>query len=93
MTAKEPKVYRVEFTKKAAKELERLPEKVQRQIAPVVDGLANEPRPAGCEKLAGEDDLWRVRSGDYRLIYTVRDDLVIVTVVRIAHRKDVYRNL
>lgn len=53
--------------------------------------LANNPRPPGCEKLAGVEDLYRVRAGNYRIIYQVRDDVLLVLVVKIGHRREVYR--
>ena len=56
-----------------------------------MDGLAKEPRPKGVKKLSGADDLYRIRVGDYRVVYQIRDDRLIVLVVRIGHRKDVYR--
>jgi mRNA interferase RelE/StbE len=54
--------------------------------------LADDPRPQGSEKITGSDDLYRIRSGDYRAIYTIQDDRLVVLVVRVAHRRDVYRN-
>ncbi len=56
-----------------------------------MDGLAVNPRPKGVKKLSGLDDLYRIRVGDYRIVYQIHDDRLIVLVVRIGHRKDVYR--
>jgi mRNA interferase RelE/StbE len=83
--------FRVEFTRPALKALADLPQKVQERIAPRIDALAVDPRPRGVEKLEGEDDLYRIRVGDYRVIYTIQDDRLIVVVVRVANRRDAYR--
>ena len=83
--------YSVLFKSSADKALQKLPEKVQRRIALAASELADDPRPAGCVKLEGEDNLWRIRVGDYRIVYTIEDKKLIVLVVRVAHRKDVYR--
>ncbi len=56
-----------------------------------MDALAANPRPKGVKKLTGLDNLYRIRAGDYRIVYQIRDDRLIVLVVRIGHRKDVYR--
>jgi mRNA interferase RelE/StbE len=83
--------YRIEFTRPAMKELADLPRKVRERIAPRIDALTVNPRPRGVEKLKGEDDLYRIRVGDYRVIYSIQDDRLIVTVVRVADRRDAYR--
>ena len=83
--------YRVEFVPAAKRELARLDRSIQRRIGDAIDGLQEDPRPAGCKKLAGQADWWRVRVGDYRIIYAIQDDRLMVWVVRVAHRKDVYR--
>ena len=72
----------------AAKELESLPDKIIDRVAAKLDSLAALPRPAGCKKLRGGDDLWRVRVGDYRIIYAINDALSIVEIRVIRHRKD-----
>jgi mRNA interferase RelE/StbE len=56
-----------------------------------VDALAENPRPAGAKKLKGSSELWRVRAGDYRVIYSIHDDVLLILVVKIGHRGDVYR--
>ena len=80
--------YRVEFTRPAPKAFVDLPRKVQERITPRVNALAVNPRPRGVEKLEAEDDLYRIRVGDYRIDYTIRDDRLIVVVVRVANRRD-----
>ena len=84
--------YRVLIKPSAAKEIEAVDAKRDRQrIVSKVLALAEEPRPTGCEKLAGENDQYRVRVGRYRIVYSIADDELVVLVVRVAHRKDVYR--
>jgi mRNA interferase RelE/StbE len=74
----------------AAKELERLPDKTRRLVADRIQALGAEPSPAGCEKLTGEN-LYRIRQGDYRVVYSITDAELTVLVIRIGHRRDVYR--
>lgn len=83
--------YRIEFTHPARKELADLPRKARERIAPRIDALSVNSRPRGVEKLKGEADLYRIRVGDYRVIYSIQDDVLIVTVVRVADRRDAYR--
>jgi mRNA interferase RelE/StbE len=85
--------YTVRFKPSADKALRKLPEMVQKRIVAAVEGLQSNPRPSGCVKLEGEDALWRIRVGDYRVVYHIRDKELIVVVVRIAHRKDVYKGM
>ena len=84
--------YRVLIKPSAAKEIEAVDQKKDRQrIVAAIRALADEPRPVGCEKLAGESDRYRVRTGRYRIVYSVSDDELVIFVVRVADRKDVYR--
>jgi mRNA interferase RelE/StbE len=85
--------YRVEIKPKALRALAKAPNPQKRRIAKAIDALAADPRPAGCRKLAGSEDTYRVRVGDYRVVYEIADRMLIVYVVRIGHRKDVYRGL
>ena len=82
--------YSVLIKPSAAKELERLPDKLRRQVAKRIQALADNPRPVGVEKLTGEE-LYRVRQGDHRIVYSIEDAVLIVRVVRIGNRRDVYR--
>jgi mRNA interferase RelE/StbE len=82
--------YNVLIKRSAAKELERLPDKIRRQVISRISTLAAQPRPVGCEKLTGEE-LYRIRQGDYRIVYSILDMELIVHVIRIANRRDVYR--
>lgn len=82
--------YRVEFTTAAAKEIRKLDPRIRRRILAGISELEREPRPSGVRKLAGYENAWRIRVGDYRVLYEVVDAQVLVTVVRVAHRRDVY---
>ncbi|MBI3457305.1 MAG: type II toxin-antitoxin system RelE/ParE family toxin [Candidatus Rokubacteria bacterium] len=81
----------VEFKPSAAKALTGLPRADQRRIAAKIDSLTTNPRPHGVEKLEGLQELYRVRAGDYRVVYQILDDRLLVLIVRIGHRRDVYR--
>ncbi|KNY04874.1 plasmid stabilization protein [Microbacterium sp. GCS4] len=83
-------MYRVQFTTAAAKEIRTLDAQIRRRLLGGISQLEREPGPPGARKLAGFDNAWRVRIGDYRVLYEVVDDQVLVTVVRVAHRRDVY---
>lgn len=74
----------------ARKELEPLPGKVIERIFPKLEGLAAEPRPVGCKKLKGRQREWRIWVGDWRVVYTVDDEKLLVSVMRIRHRSEVY---
>ena len=82
--------YRVLIKPSAAKELERLPDKLRRQVAKRIQALAENPRPLGVEKLTGED-LYRIRQGDHRVVYSIADAVLTVLVIRLGNRRDVYR--
>ena len=83
--------YAVSFRRSAEKDLHRLDATVQRRVIKAVEGLADTPRPSGCKKLQGSEDTYRIRVGDYRVIYSVDDSILIVAIERIRHRRDVYR--
>ncbi len=83
--------WRVEVTGRAAKDLASLPQPVLRRVDPGIQGLSNDPRPPGCRKLRGSNDAWRLRVGDYRILYVVDDGRKVVTVARILHRSTAYR--
>ena len=85
--------YRIEVKPQAEKALARIPHPHRRRIARAIDALAHNPRPAGSAKLAGSDDAYRIRVGDYRIVYQVLDKVLIVYIIRVAHRKDIYRGL
>jgi len=83
--------YRVELARRAVRALAGLPRRDQQRIRAAIDLLAGKPRPPGASKLVGESRAYRVRVGDYRVIYEVFDERLVVQVVRIGHRRDVYR--
>lgn len=83
--------YRVELTANARKEIIRAPKEIRVRIEKALDGLRYDPRPHGCIKLAGADNNYRVRVGDWRIVYRIWDAVLEVEVIRIANRGDVYR--
>ena len=84
--------YRITLKASAARELEELPtQKLRRQVVARIRALAEDPRPPGCEKLAGRDAHYRVRQGVYRIVYRIEDVELIVEVIALGHRRDVYR--
>ncbi len=83
--------YRVDIARRVVKALSRLPRREQQRIRAAIDLLAEQPRPPGCTALVGEPHAYRVRVGDCRIVYEVSDDRLVVQVVRIGHRRDVYR--
>ena len=83
--------YRLEVKKSARKSLLALPRAVVQAISQIIDSLADNPYPAGCKKLSGTDHTYRIRSDDYRIVYTVDNDILIIEVVKIGHHKDIYR--
>lgn len=85
--------YIVQYDPRAAKELIKLDRQVARRIAAAIQRLGADPRPPGSRVLAGYPTLSRIRIGDYRVIYTIRDTELIALALRIAHRSSVYRNL
>jgi len=83
--------YAIEFAPSAKRELHKLPRDLQLKLNRRIDSLSIEPRPRGSKKLKGATELWRIRVGDYRVVYEVRDKILVVLVVRVAHRREVYR--
>jgi len=83
--------YTIQIAPSAERALAALDRPAQRRIASRIDALAENPRPAGVKKLQGEPNTWRVRVGDYRVLYTVEDNRLLVVVVKVGHRSHVYR--
>ncbi len=83
--------YEIEFRASAAKEFRKLAPDLKSRIREAINALKEEPRPAGVKKLAGEAHLYRIRVGDYRIIYEINDPTQILIVTRIRHRRDVYQ--
>lgn len=83
--------YRIEWKPSAAKELKRLPRDVIPRVVDAVGRLAADPFPSGVAKLKGSQQTYRLRVSDYRVVYSVANDVLIVEIVRVRHRRDVYR--
>lgn len=83
--------YRVEVAPAAVRQLRKLNPDARRRVQAAVELLADQPRPNGAKKLVGGDGEWRVRTGDYRIIYEIRDDVLLVLVVAVGHRRDIYQ--
>jgi len=83
--------YTVELSRSADRELWKVPEPLRTKLYRSIKGLGEEPRPAGCKKLQGTKDGWRIRVGSYRILYTIQDVLRIVRVESVGDRKDIYR--
>ncbi|MCC5662468.1 type II toxin-antitoxin system RelE/ParE family toxin [Nostoc sp. CHAB 5784] len=84
--------YQIEFTKGANKQLKKLPSHIKERIDSKIEQLAIEPRPVGVKKLADEESLYRIKVGDYRVIYQIFDTILLVSVIKVKHRRDVYRD-
>ena len=83
--------YEITFAKSARKELERLSEPLLTRIIGRIERLGGNPRPVGCKKLVGAEDLWRIRIGDYRVVYSVDDARRLIDISAVRHRSDSYR--
>jgi mRNA interferase RelE/StbE len=83
--------YTIVFARSAREELEDLPESVARRALARIEALAQEPRPRGCCKLSGSENVWRIRIGDYRVLYAIDDPGRLVDIIAVRHRKDAYR--
>lgn len=83
--------YQVIFSRSAQKELEALPVEIISRITPKIENLAVDPCPDNCNKLKGQVNNWRIRFRDYRVIYSVDDDLRIVEIIMICHRSQAYK--
>ena len=81
--------YTVTLTKKAQKQLDKLTHAIARPILETIGNLADNPRPHAYKKLTGRDG-YRIRAGDYRIIYEIFDDVLLVDVINLGHRKDIY---
>jgi mRNA interferase RelE/StbE len=86
-------IYAVQFLETAVEELAELPQEVQRQILKRIEGLKTVPRPAGVKQLKGPEKFLRLRVGDYRLIYLIEGKRLVVLVVKIGDRKDIYERV
>jgi mRNA interferase RelE/StbE len=85
--------YRVELRPAALRDLKSLPREVLDRVSEKIDSLPENPRPPGVEKLSGSEDSYRVRVGDYRILYRIVDEALLVLVVAVRHRKEAYRRV
>lgn len=83
--------YTIDFTRRSRRQFLKLPAQIQNRISPHIDALGTEPRPSGCIKLKRFSDRYRIRVGAYRILYEIRDDILVVLVMEIGHRRDIYR--
>lgn len=83
--------YIVIFNNHAARSFRKLTRDIQQRMKPVINDLRENPRPIGVEKIKGENDIYRVRVGDYRILYEVRDKELIICIIEAGHRREVYR--
>jgi mRNA interferase RelE/StbE len=84
-------MYRILLERSAERDLRRLSAEMHERVIAALQGLAANPRPPGCRKLAGSRNDWRIRVGDYRVVYEIADEIRVVRVNRIRHRREVYR--
>jgi mRNA interferase RelE/StbE len=83
--------HRILFAPAALRQFRKLPAAVQRRVSPHIDALADDPRPPGVVKLSGFADIYRLRVGDYRIVYEIQDVGLIILVLKIGNRRDVYK--
>ncbi len=84
--------YEVQWHRAARREVRRLPLRDQQRITAQVEGLASDPQPAGCRRMSGPHDAWRIRVGRYRVVYQIHGNVALVFIVRVAKRDEVYRH-
>ena len=82
--------YRVEVAAAAARQLRKLDRSARRRVQAAIELLADEPRPSGAKKLVGGNGEWRVRTGDYRIVYEIHDNVLVVLVIAVGHRREIY---
>lgn len=85
--------FAIEYDPTAIKELTKLDKQVVRRVVKAIDALGADPRPSGTRPLVGYPNLWRIRVGDYRVVYTIKDAELVILALRVAHRSNVYRSL
>ncbi len=83
--------YQVDLSKRAKRQLSKLDSDTQASIGAAIDDLAVDPRPSGVKKLKGEETVYRIRVRDYRILYEIQDDQLLILVIKIGHRREVYR--
>ena len=83
--------YEITFARSARRELEALEAQLVARVWARIQALGGKPRPPGCRKVQGEEDVWRIRVGDYRVLYEIKDATRIIDIVAVRHRRDAYR--
>jgi mRNA interferase RelE/StbE len=81
--------YRIEITPRARKDLKALPVRERQRVAGQIDAMKTDPRPMGCKKLKGREDFWRIRVSDYRVVYQIQDEILLILIVRVGDRKEI----
>ena len=84
-------MYEIEIAPAAERALKKLSTNIRNRIFKAMLALKEEPRPHGVRKLSGEDDIYRIRVGDYRIVYQIQDDVLVIVVVKVGHRREAYR--
>jgi mRNA interferase RelE/StbE len=85
--------WNLQIERKAQKALKKIPNPYKANLIQAIDQLSDNPRPDGCKKLKGTDNLWRIRINDYRIVYQIKDKQLLILVILIGHRKDIYEGL
>lgn len=85
--------YRIEVKKSAAKTLKKIPKADRKRIVDKIDNLAKSPPNPDITKMKGNNPFYKVRIGDYRIVYEIQDEVLLILIIKIGHRKDIYRNL
>jgi mRNA interferase RelE/StbE len=83
--------YQIEIKPSASKELEKLPRQIIPRVVAAINELVKDPYPQGVKKLTGFDHTYRIRVGDYRILYTIYENRLVIEIIRVRHRKDAYR--
>ena len=82
--------YQIRIKKSAQKEIKSLPKGMIKKIVKAINNLGDDPRPPSCKKLTGYENYWRIRVGDYRILYSIQDTILVVDIIAVMHRKDAY---
>jgi len=85
--------YRIQIAPAAARQVRKLDAAARRRVQAGIELLADHPRPSGAKTLVGGGGEWRVRTGDYRIVYEIHDDVLLVLVLAVGHRRDIYQHL
>ena len=86
--------YSIEFDRRVKKDLKSVPTQEMERIKAAISNLSSNPRPSGCKKLKGKNyEYFRIRVGDYRVVYTINDKVLLIIIIRVGHRKEIYQSL